>query len=526
MRRQDIQLLAQARQGDSAARCEVGRRYLAGVNGFPRHVATGLEYLRHPSLAGQAAPARILAEALPLDQLMALQQAPALALAAADGCLPAQLKLGLWRALQADGRREAQRWLGAAAAAGLGGAARAVAALATAAPHLAVAAVLQPLADGHDIDGQLLARLAAQQALDTGALDHLLACLGAALALGHALDSDLASLVVAAEQLAEQQGRRLDGLPDQALRDSLELRAGQGDRAAAYALGRSLSGIACPTLAPTVFAEHQNLRKGAAFLLRAADAGCDAAWLHLYRLHADHRSSVANPQLARFFLEKAALRGQAEAQRKLGALQLREAGHLQDTEQAIHWLHQAAQQGDGHARTLLQSLVLPVADADGGGHSSSDGDHTAALAVEQLRRSDPWLAQRLALARAFGLTKLEALSVDPVAGLRPWGLVVGRNPFIAQARLSAPRAVPAVDDAALATARRAAAFFGQAQGDAGSAEGDLRARSLRQRRAFERLGLDEALFFCDASAMTLEALRLGAKWAYRARQPLSQALAA
>lgn len=502
MRRQDIQLLAQARQGDSAARCEVGRRYLAGVNGFPRHVATGLEYLRHPSLAGQAAPARILAEALPLDQLMALQQAPALALAAADGCLPAQLKLGLWRALQADGRREAQRWLGA------------------------VAAVLQPLADGHDIDGQLLARLAAQQALDTGALDHLLACLGAALALGHALDSDLASLVVAAEQLAEQQGRRLDGLPDQALRDSLELRAGQGDRAAAYALGRSLSGIACPTLAPTVFAEHQNLRKGAAFLLRAADAGCDAAWLHLYRLHADHRSSVANPQLARFFLEKAALRGQAEAQRKLGALQLREAGHLQDTEQAIHWLHQAAQQGDGHARTLLQSLVLPVADADGGGHSSSDGDHTAALAVEQLRRSDPWLAQRLALARAFGLTKLEALSVDPVAGLRPWGLVVGRNPFIAQARLSAPRAVPAVDDAALATARRAAAFFGQAQGDAGSAEGDLRARSLRQRRAFERLGLDEALFFCDASAMTLEALRLGAKWAYRARQPLSQALAA
>ena len=519
MRRQDIQLLAQARQGDSAARCEVGRRYLLGVNGFPQHVATGLEYLRHPSLAGQCAPARILAEALPLDQLMALQQGPALALAAADGCLAAQLKLGLWRALQADGRSDALRWLGAAAKGGHAGAAQAVAALAQAAPAQAVLAVLQPLADGDGIDGPLLARLAAQQALDGGQLDHLVACLVAALGLGHALDSALASLVVAAEQLADQQGRSLAGLPTAALLDSLELRAGQGDRAAAYTLGRGLSGVDVASLPPAVFAGQQNLRKGAAFLLRAADAGQDAAWLHLYRLHADHRSSVANPQLARFFLEKAALRGQAEAQRKLGALQLREASHLQDSEQAIHWLHQAAAQGDAHATTLLQSLRLPVADVDA-------GEAAVAFALEQVRRADPWLAQRLALSRAFGLTKLEALSVDPVAGLRPWGLVVGRNPFIAQVRLSAPRAVPAVDEAALAVARRAAAFFGQAQGEAGAAEGDLRARSLRQRRLFERLGLDEAAFFCDASAMTLDALRLGAKWAYRARAPLSEALAA
>ncbi|MES2714620.1 MAG: hypothetical protein V4795_02570 [Pseudomonadota bacterium] len=518
MRRQDIQLLAQARQGDSAARCEVGRRYLLGVNGFPQHVATGLDHLRHPSLAGQPLPARILAEALPLDQLMALQQGPALALAAADGCLAAQLKLGLWRALQADGRADALRWLQAAAA-GHAGAAQAAAALASARPDQMVAAVLQPLADAPGIDGPLLAQLAAQQTLEDGQLDHLVACLCAALALGHALDSTLAGLVVAAEALAAQQERVLQGLPAQALRDSLELRAGQGDRSAAYTLGRSLSGIACPTLAAAVFADHQNLRKGAAFLLRAADAGEDAAWLHLYRLHADHRSSVANPQLARFFLEKAALRGQAEAQRKLGALLLREASHLQDSEQAIHWLHQAAQQGDGHAATLLQSLLLPLADADG-------SEAEAVFALEQVRRADPWLAQRLALSRAFGLTKLEALSVDPVAGLRPWGLVVGRNPFIAQVRLSAPRAVPAVDAAALAVARRAAAFFGQAQGDAGAAEGDLRARSLRQRRLFDRLGLDEAGFFADASAMTLDALRLGAKWAWRARQPLSQALAA
>ena len=37
-------------------------------------------------------------------------------------------------------------------------------------------------------------------------------------------------------------------------------------------------------------------------------------------------------------------------------------------------------------------------------------------------------------------------------------------------------------------------------------------------------GIDEALFFSDANSTTLESLRLGAKWAWRARQPLREAL--
>ena len=94
----------------------------------------------------------------------------------------------------------------------------------------------------------------------------------------------------------------------------------------------------------------------------------------------------------------------------------------------------AANQGDAHAQRLLGSLVLPLA-----------GDESAArAAIEEVRQGDPWLAVRLTLARDFGLTKLEALSVDPVEGRRPWGLLVGRNPFITQARLSAPRAVTAL----------------------------------------------------------------------------------
>jgi hypothetical protein len=258
------------------------------------------------------------------------------------------------------------------------------------------------------------------------------------------------------------------------------------------------------------------MRKGVALLLRAADAGRDEAWLHLYRMHGDHSLSVANPQMARFCLEKAALGGQVEAQRKLGALLLRAADTLADSEQAIEWLQKAARADDAHARALLQSLVLPT-----------DGDDAQAdAAIELVRRDDPWLAVRMQLARRFGLTKLEALCVDPADGLRPWGLVVGKNPFISQIRLSAARAVPALSVAAMDAARRAASFFGQASRDAQAFEGDLRRRSLRQRRTFERLGLDEAMFFANASSMTLEALRLGPKWAFRAKAPLQLALAA
>ena len=308
----------------------------------------------------------------------------------------------------------------------------------------------------------------------------------------------------------------LTGLAASAIETGLDMRVSRGDRDAAYALGRALCGIACGILAPEALADGPNMRKGVALLLRAADAGREEAWLHLYRMHGDHSLSVANPQMARFCLEKAALGGQPEAQRKLGALMLRASDSLADSEQAIQWLYEAASAQDMHAKRLMKSLVLPL--------EGSDAD--AAAAIELVRHDDPWLAVRLQLSRQFGLTKLEALCVDPAEGMRPWGLVVGKNPFITQIRLSAARAIPALSPAAIETLKRAALFFGQASRDAMAFEGDLRRRSLRQRRAFERHGLDEAMFFATATSMTLEALRFGPKWAFRAKEPLQMALAA
>ena len=516
MRRQEIRLLAQARQGDVRARCEVGRRYLLGVDGFARHPASGIEHLRQAALSDPAAAATILAECLPLHELLEAGQHEALARAATNGSPTAQARFGAWLCTRDYASGEGRRWLSLASAAGHAGALAALNALAVSPPEGAVLAVLRTLDASGDLDGRALARIGTAQAREAGDLQQLTRCLSAALALAGSLTAELADDVVAAVRLAQVARLPLRGLDLEAVRESLEQRAAHGDQDAAFIVGRALCGIAVDGLPAALFAEHQNMRKGTAFLLRAADAGCDEAWLHLYRLHADHRLSVANPPMARFFLEKAALCGQAEAQRKLGALLLRSAATIAESEQAIHWLHAAAAQGDGHAAALQRSLVLPLAGSDA----------EAAWAASQARAADPWLAARLALSRAFGLTKLEALSVDPVEGLRPWGLVVGRNPFIVQARLSAPRAIPALSAEAMQTAERVSALFQQLRGDGAGAEGDLRNRSLRQRRLFERLGLDEALFFADVSSMTLEALRLGAKWAHRARLPLNEALAA
>lgn len=515
MRRQDIRLLALARQGDAVARCEAGRRYLLGVDGFPQHIATGLDYLTHPNVRDLPHALRIIAESLALEDLLQLQQDGVLAPAAAAGSASAQVKLGVWLCVRHGRVEEGARWLDKAGANGHEAAARAMAALREPGADDPMTGFLTTLTDSGDLNGPLVATLAAQQALAGRELKRLAASLRTALALTPTLTPELAELVTAAVKLSEDNAKPLVGIEPQAIETALDMRTQRGSRDAAYALGRALCGIPCGVLAPQALATGPNMRKGVALLLRAADGGCDDAWLHLYRIHGDHRLSVANPQMARFCLEKAALAGQTEAQRKLGALMLRASDTLADTEQAIDWLYQAATKNDQHAKALLQSLVLPI-----------DGDDAQAdSAIELVRRDDPWLALRMQLSRHFGLTKLEALCVDPAEGLRPWGLVVGKNPFISQIRLSAARAIPAIDETALQVAQRAAGFFSQAGGDAPAFEGDLRRRSLRQRRAFERHGLDEAMFFANASSTTLEALRLGPKWAFRAKEPLQLALA-
>lgn len=515
MRRQNILLLARARH-DPIARCEVGRRYLLGIEGFAQHIPTGIEYLTHPSLNNVSAATTIISECLPLEIIVSLKQEAALLRAANAGSADAQFKMAVWLCLRHGQLDAGARWLDAAAAAGHDGARRARAALGPAIGDESLLDFARVVSRINGIHVDAIAVLAATISAGERDLYCLARSLRVALAVAPRMSVPLASLVVEAVRLAEETEKVQPGVDVRQVEAALDLVAGDGDHAADYLLGRALCGIACGSLEPVTLVSSSNLRKGAALLLRAADSGRDEAWMHLYKVHADHRCSVANHQMARFFLEKAATLGNPEAQRRLGALVLRSALSLKDSETGIHWLHEAAKQGDSFALRLLKSLVLPLAGDDG------EAEH----AIEALRRTDPWLAVRLRMSRDFGLTKLEALCADPTDGRRPWGLVVGHNRFIAQSRLSAPRAVPAVSPAALDNLHRAALFFEEAQRDGSLFEGDWRRRSLHQRRVFARHHLDEDMFFAKVNSTTLDALRQGTKWALRAKQSLQLALSA
>lgn len=325
-----------------------------------------------------------------------------------------------------------------------------------------------------------------------------------------AIQQLIADLVHQAEMAGHGLGRVAVGW----IETSLDRCAANGDLRACHALGRALSGLACAHLAPENLVNAQNLRKAAALLLRAADGGIVIAWLHLFRICSDYRSSVANPTLARFCLEKAARHGLAEAERRLGALVLRDATRIEPMEQGVALLHAAAAKGDVLAGLLLRSLLLPVS-----------GDEEEALAaIEAVQPGAPLLAMRLRLARVFGLTKLEALSVDPSTAVRPWGLVAGHNPLMAKARLCEPRAVPATTSDAQHCLEQAASLFSAHHRESLEPEGSLRARSLQMRRLFQRLQVSETVFFASASSQQRDAIRVGTKWA-RQQQILRQVLA-
>lgn len=515
MKRRDIQLLAAARQGDIDACCEIGRRYLHGSEGFPLHQRTALNYLTGPAVNDSPKASLILAEGMTLEDILSTGNEPNLQRAAAAGSRIAQLKVAAWSLIRHGITTDSRAWLRIAANDGNSVALRSLTALDREGSEK-VSTELLTLDCGHSrSEVARLNTIAARQALARSDLLNAMRCLRAATGLDAPLTVELVDITLAVIDLADKSQHPLSGIPAAWIESCLQSACDRGKRNANYLLGRALCGISSGALAPHHLTEHSNTRRGSALLLRAADAGVDEAWLHLYRLHSETKSSIANVPMARFFLEKAASRGSREAQRMLGALLMSESGDLSKSENAISWLYQAARAGDSEAAALLDSLVVPPAGSD---------DEARAV-IEELNRHDALLAVRLQLSRHFGLTKREALTVNPATGQRPWGLVVDRNPFIVQSRLSAPRAVPSLSDAALSSLRRAASMHEHARQDADAAEGDLRRRTKRLNRAFEHHRAHESMFFAEIPANTLEAMRCGPKWAARCRRMLEVALA-
>jgi TPR repeat protein len=517
MRRPDAQLISRARRGDIAACLEAARKYLQGANGFPRHVPLGLEYLQQAEAVRADDTQQLVVESLDLYEIAAHGRLATLQAAARAGRSTAQLKLAIWLSLTAVDADEGMPWFRSAAAGG----------------DATARKVLTSYSPEDLSEGRVISRLRVLKALPgigwtdllTFAMDRALMrgephVLFRALALG--LESDAAPEPVLADKVLEALNytSTLAPIPISVDRRAIEVLlddcVARGSGSAALMLGHALSGHDVGSLRWESLVGGLNFRKASALLMRAADGGHLEAWTRLYEIHSNHNGSVANPPMARFCLEKAAAHGAVVAQRRLGATILRASGSLRDVEQGMHWLFEAAQAGDDLAHRLLCTFVLPV-----------DGrDVDAGQALEAIAQANPGLALRLEVARHFGLTKLEAMTVDLVGGHRPWGLLVGRNPFIRHAKLSAPRAVPAISDVVQESLRRVVAqVAGGGVRGAEFQDFDLRHRMVRVKQVLQAYGLAESMFFARARSSDLDALRGGGRWARLAKVELDEALA-
>jgi TPR repeat protein len=188
-----------------------------------------------------------------------------------------------------------------------------------------------------------------------------------------------------------------------------ECAARAGERNAQFSLGlwfarMDVAGRRVPRIPGTA-----NYKKSIRWLSLAAEQGVADAWYALSRIYLKPECSQRNLVEAQRYLERAAEAGHAPAQLELGitAWRTRRDQESKDV-RAVYWLQKASAQGSAEARALLAKIAGCAA--------------SAAWAQDALRRltresasTYPLLAARLELAALFGLSRPEALLLDPKA---------------------------------------------------------------------------------------------------------------
>lgn len=500
MRREDLRLRQLAKAGDIEACLKLGEMYLLGSAAIAKNIQIGIYYLRlvmekdHVRVASCLAKNLSLREIVEEDLILFLKKA-------AEIEELAKLKLSAWHFIRCE-PDIGKYWLTKCNIKLLEKSETNIY------QEMSIGGILHSLQalrviDPCDVSGIVASE--ARSALDENRLDISIKIISTLSMVRLPVSTDLAlhqlicEMVAYAEKFKHDLGCLSIGLIEQ----SLERCSTNGDLQACHLLGRSLAGYPCGHLPANRLVRSQNLRKSVALLLRCGDAGMPAAWLHLFRICSDYRSSVANPTMARFCLEKAAKQGSAEAERCLGIVILRESSDVGAMANGMKLLHSSASKGDSLSKALLCSFVLPV----------SGLEEEAQAAMLEIQRVSPVLSMRLRLARAFGLTKLEALSMNIAGIIRPWGLVLEKNNQIAKGKLSEPRAIPAINSYAMSCLEMASNLYLSKSQDGTIYEGSFRARSLQLRRLLQKMQVQEKIFFSMASSQERDAIRVGVKWA-------------
>ena len=214
----------------------------------------------------------------------------------------------------------------------------------------------------------------------------------------------------------------LDGAEDGSATEErklcLQIAANAGDAHAQLELGLLLAGIDAQGRRLVRLPGRAVYKAALRWLIAASEQGLADAAYAVSRIYSKPEFSQRNLELADEYLEKAAEAGHLSAQLEWGVILWRRRSLENDEDvRALYWLCRAAAQGCREAQAWVSRIAPP-----------SEAQSWAAAAARQLRaeqvRGHPYLAARIELALCFGLSRAEALLIDPVQADQGHCLVV------------------------------------------------------------------------------------------------------
>lgn len=433
--REDLLIIRAARAGEAAAQLKLGRRYLFGGAGLPKNLPTALYWLDRAAqqdepdawmLIGQHVPFETVQRATQPEKLVVWYERAFDAGVAQAGLVLAKLVLGQPRGAVDDAMRsKALRALQAAAHAGVAEAQWLLAQLLGHADGDSVTTWPTPAAaDGADNEAMLewATRAARSGVADAqyAMADHawargdmpgylhwsqplVRARVESAATLG-ASERDISLVLRTAHALSASAGFDVSEVTR-----LLEWAAQMGDGAAQYSLGLWLARMDADGNRLLAVPGTANYKRAIRWLSLAADHGLHSAWYALSKIYQKPECAQRNLADARRCLEKAANAGHGMAQLELGkaAWRARRENASNDV-LAAGWLLKAQAQGNAEASDMLERIATratpaPWAQAILGGLSRADIEGNSLLVA------------RLELAARFGLSRTEALLIDPRA---------------------------------------------------------------------------------------------------------------
>jgi TPR repeat protein len=188
-----------------------------------------------------------------------------------------------------------------------------------------------------------------------------------------------------------------------------ECAARAGDRNAQFSLGLWFARMDVNGKRIAGIPGTANYKKSIRWLSLAGEQGVADAWYALSKIYLKAECSQRSLADAQRYLEWAAEAGHAPAQLELGinAWRTRRDQESKDV-RAVYWLQKAAAQGSAQAQALLKKIASCAAPAAW----AQDALHRL---TREAASTYPLLAARIELAALFGLSRSEALLLDPKA---------------------------------------------------------------------------------------------------------------